>query len=287
MPARILLACACLILGAPAAAGPWVHAPGDGYLAGGVSFFKAEDGMRDGASTGLAYETLTYSLYGEIGLPARLQLTAYVPFVMGTNRSPSTDVVYSHDAIGDLRFALDGAPLRDFPFTIGVEVKVPGYDDPTQYDSADGIDDRLFDPLRFPVLGDDNIDVTPRLQIGHSFYPLPMWAQAELGYRWRGCRLHGSGCEDLRDGLVVAGTFGAWAVLDYLAAELYAKAIINVQPESGNTVATEQSVFLQGKVSVTAPELAGVAFTLGAGGFPYADAAARGYDLSAGVSWRF
>lgn len=276
-----------LVCASTAYAGPWVHAPGEGYLSAGVSRFTAEEGMRDGASTGLAYRTMTYSVYAELGLPGRLQLTAYVPYVQGVNRSQSTDVRYNHDAVGDMRFALDASPLRDFPLAVGVEVKVPGYQDPSAYDSADGIDDRLFDPLRFPVLGDDNYDVTPRVQIGHSFYPIPMWAQMSVGYQWRGCRRHGSGCEDLRDGIVVTGGLGGWLVADYLTAELYTKATVNTQPESGRTVPTEQSVYVQGKLSATAPALSGVAFSVAVGGMPYADAAARGYDLALNVSWRF
>lgn len=283
-----LLAVAALWLpSGPAAAGPWVPSPGDGYLSLGFTHFRAATGMRDGVSTGLAYRTSTWRLYSELGLPGRLVLTVSLPYVQAVNRSGTTPVSYHHDAFGDLRFALDHAPLRSLPFTFGVEVKVPAYSDPSEHDSADGIDDRLFDPMRFPVIGDDSIDVTPRLQIGHSFHPAPVWAQASLGYQWRGCRRHIDPCEDLRDGILISGGVGAWIWADHLATELYTKAVFSVQPAAPDTVPTEQSLYVQGKLTGTAPALRGLGVTLGVGGLPYASAAARGWDVSAGLAWKF
>ncbi len=286
------LACAALtaLLGgsAPAHAGPWVHAPGDGYLKTALGVFRANDGVADGQATGLAYQTTTLSLYGEVGLPGRLQFTTYVPFVFGTNESPNSAVRYNHSAFGDVAFALDHAPIRNFPFTFGVEVKVPTYRDPSQLTSARGISDDVYDPIKFPVLGDNNVDVTPRVQLGYGFRRIPGWTQLDIGYRWRGCRQHSVGrCEDLRDGLALAGSVGVWVWPQRVAAEIYAKASLPLQPESDRTVPTERSVYVQGKLTLTDPDLNGLGFGIGVGSIVYADAAARGFDVSIGISYNF
>lgn len=274
------------VLPATALAGPWTHAPGSGYLKAGMSLFRTNDGMVDGQSTGLAYQTTTWSLYGEVGIPGRLQLTAYVPYVLGTNESASSGIRYNHHAVGDMTVALDHGPVPEIPFSFGLELKFPGYDDPTQFDDADGIDQAVFDPIKFPVLGDNNIDVMPRVQLGHGFRR--GWVQAAVGYRWRGCRLHSEGaCEDLRDSVVASGSLGIWAWPQRIATELYVKGTMPVQAKSARTVPTEGSLYLQGKLTFSDPALRGVGVSLGVGGIPYAIAAAQGFDVSVGLSYSF
>lgn len=284
-----LLICAVFLLGPSSSeAGPWVPAVGDGYIQGGVSFFSAQEGQREGVATGLAYRTTTFSLYGEFGLPGRLMLTSYIPFVLGTNESEASGVLYRHDSLGDLTFALDHAPIRSFPFAFGIEVKVPGYSDPSQYDGASGIDDVLFDEAKFPVLGDNNVDVIPRVQIGHSLSGFPMWMQMSLGYRFRSCQLHGSGrCRDFGDGPVVDGSIGVWAWEEHLAVQLYTKGNIVTEPDAVNTVPTEESLYLQGRVTLATSALPGASLAFGVGGIPYANNAANGYDLSFSLAYKF
>ncbi len=283
------LVCA-LALFAPSVveAGPWVAAPGDGYVQGGVSYFAAQEGQREGVATGLEYQTTTFSLYGEFGLPGRLQLTGYIPYVLGVNESGSSDVRYNHNSIGDMIFALDHAPIRGFPFAFGVEVKVPGYDDPTQFQSADGIDDELFDSAKFPVLGDNNVDVVPRLQIGKSLSGIPVWMQVSLGYEFRSCRLHDEGrCQNFRDGLVADASIGAWVWERNLAVQLFTKGNLALTAEHSNTLPTEESLYVQGKLTFTDELLNGVSASFGVGGLPYARNAARGYDLSVSLAYKF
>lgn len=271
-----------------AEAGPWIAAPGDGYVQGGVSYFSAQEGQREGVATGLAYHTTSFSLYGEFGLPGRLQLTGYIPYVLGVNQSGSSDVRYNHNSIGDMSFALDHSPARGFPFAFGVEVKIPGYDDPMEFDSADGIDDDLFDGSKFPVLGDNNIDVTPRLQIGKSLSRAPVWMQMSLGYEFRSCRLHDEGrCQNFRDGLVADASVGAWVWERNLAVQLFTKGNIALSPEHSNTLPTEESLYVQGKLTFTDELLNGVSASFGVGGLPYARNAARGYDLSLSLAYKF
>ena len=277
-----------LLFGATADAGPWVASPGGGYVQGGVSYFSAQEGQREGVATGLAYQTTTFSLYGEFGLPGRLQLTTYVPYVLGVNVSGSSNVRYNHNSLGDMNFALDHAPIRRFPFTFGVEVKVPGYDDPMQFEGATGIDNELFDASKFPVLGDNNVDVTPRVQIGKSLGEIPVWMQMSVGYRFRSCQLHGSGrCRDFRDGLVADASVGGWVWNRNLAVQLFVKGNVALEPDTINTIPTEESLYVQGKLTFADEALGGVSTSIGVGGIPYANNAARGYDVSLSLAYQF
>ncbi|MCB9507661.1 MAG: hypothetical protein H6700_08920 [Myxococcales bacterium] len=289
--ARSVRACAAaLVLSLPAVcfAGPWVHDPGTGFAKLGLSAFDASDGMRDGVSTGLAYRSTTADLYAEVGLPGRLQVSVNAAWVAATNHSELSNIRYRNRSIGDLRLAVDHAPLRHFPFTVGIEAKLPVYADPSDQAHADGLPNDLFDPAQFPVVGDDNVDLMPRLQIGHSFYPRRIWAQGAVGYLWRGCSQHVSGpCADFRDGVVVSAGVGAQPVADILTTELFAKATINTQPLEGDTLATAQTLYVQAKVGIGHPHLGGVGLALSVGGIPYADAAARGYDVGAGITYEF
>ena len=277
-----------LVFSASAEAGPWVAQPGGGYLQGGVSYFSAQEGQREGVATGLSYQTTTFSLYGEVGLPGRLQLTTYLPYVLAVNESGSSDVRYNHNSIGDVMVALDQAPLRNFPLTFGVEVKFPGYSDPTQADGAAGIDNDLFDSSKFPVLGDNNIDVTPRVQIGKSLGDIPVWMQMSVGYRFRSCQLHGGGrCRDFRDGLAADASIGGWVWNRNLAVQIFVKGNLAIERDTINTTPTEESLYVQGKLTFADEALAGVSTSIGVGVIPYANNAARGYDISLSLAYQF
>ncbi len=268
-------------------AGPWLHDAGNGYLELGTTFFSADDGVRDGVATGLAYRSVTVGTYAEIGLPGHLQLTLAAPWVAATHTSAS-GVVYRNRSLGDTRLALDFAPTRRLPFAVGVEVKAPLYRDPFEQSSADGIDDDVFDPVKFPSVGSNGWDVTPRVQLGHSFYPVPMWTQIELGYRVSGCQEHGSPCRDYRDGALVSGSIGGFVWRQHLALEGYAKAFVPVQAETARKAPTEQFVYVRGKVTGgDLPGLPDLAITLGVGGIVHAVGTERGRDVSVSLSYRF
>jgi hypothetical protein len=207
---------------------------------------------------------------------------------MGVNESGSSIVRYNHNSFGDLMFALDHGPIHSFPFTFGVEVKVPGYSDPVQFDGASGIDNDLFDAAKFPVLGANNIDVTPRLQIGKSLGDIPVWMQMSIGYRFRSCQLHGSGrCRDFRDGIVADGSIGAWIWNRNLAVQLFVKGNLALEPDTINTIPTEEALYVQGKLTFSDEALQGVSASIGVGGLPYANNAARGYDVSLSLAYQF
>lgn len=302
MTSRVLslLGALAVVLAAPAAqAGPWLHDAGHGYVQLASTYFTSTEGVRGSQANGFRYRKTTLSMYGEIGLPANLQLTANVPFEFARNDAADGDAVYTNRGVGDIRIALDGQLLRRPALTLGVELKVPAYRDPSEQDTVRGLadDDLVLIPItRFPALGDDNIDVTPRVQIGHSFYPLPMWAQAEIGYRIRTCQRHGSGgCQEFRDGLALAGSLGATPWANTLTLELYASGFIAVESDGlGNEslgddrLPTQEFLYLQGKVSLI--ELLPsdtLALTAGVGGIPYGTNTQSGVDVTLAASMTF
>jgi len=244
--------------------------------------------MREGRPTGLSYSASTWRFYGEVGLPGRLQLTASLPYVSATNFSRNSGVRYNNEHLGDVRLALDHSPFSGRPLTLGVEVQVPGYRDPSVIGSARGIDDAVFQSNRFPALGTGGIEVRPRLQFGTSLYPLPAWSQVELGYAIRGCRLYtGSRCSSFRDGPFTALSFGAYVVEELLSLEFYARAQVSTEPKRTNTLPTEQSVYLQGKIGLGDADLSALSVSLAAGGLVYASAAAQGHDLALNLAYSF
>lgn len=288
-----LFALATLLPPAVAAAGPWVPDPGHGFLQLGTTWFRSADPARGASTTGFDYSKTTLSAYGEIGIPGGLLFTLEVPWAAARNDARDGGEVYRNRSFGDLRIALDKELTTRLPLTFGVEVKIPAYTDPSEADAANGVSSEEF-PLipsaYFPAVGDNAIDVLPRVQIGHSFHPLPMWIQGAVGYRIRTCQRHDFGldrCRDLRDGLSLNGSFGAYLYRRFLFAELYGAGEIPLQPTSDRTIPTQRYVYLQGKLSGSTGGDQPLTVTAGVGGIPRAQNAQRGLDLTLAVSWRF
>jgi hypothetical protein len=284
---------AVTFVASPASAGPWVPDPGHGFLQLGTTWFRSADPARGAATTGFDYRKTTLSAYGEVGLPGGLALTLEVPWAAARNDARDGGEQYRNRSLGDIRLALDARITRRLPLTFGVEVKVPGYRDPSELSDADGVSAEEF-PLipsaYFPALGDNAIDVMPRVQLGHSFHPIPVWAQVAVGYRVRTCQRHDfglGGCRDLRDGLSVSGSVGAFYFRRILFAEFYASAEIPLQAESSRTIPTQRFIYTQGKLSAAIPSAQSWTVTLGVGGIPSARNAQRGLDLTGAVSVRF
>lgn len=298
--APLLFALALLALTPRAAqAGPWLHDAGSGYVQLASTYFTSTEGVQGAAANGFRYRKTTLSLYGEVGLPAGLQLTANLPFEFARNDAAEGGAVYTNRGVGDVRVALDARLLSRPALTFGVEVKAPGYRDPSEQSSVRGLadDDLLLIPItRFPSIGDNNIDVTPRVQLGHSFYPLAMWAQVELGYRVRTCQRHGSGaCQEFRDGLALSGSLGWMPLPDRLSLELYSSGYIAIETDGlGNDslgddrLPTQEFLYLQGKLSLLElPPSDALALTFGVGGIPYGHNTQSGMDVTLAISTNF
>lgn len=267
-----------LTLAASAAlAGPWVKEPGQSYVKTGLTFFEAEEGFNQGISTGLAYTGITYNIYGEVGLPGDLQLVADVPFVLATNTS-AAGVNYHNRTLGDARFELDYALLKDVPLTLGVEAKIPLY---TPLADGNATDDYPRSAAKFPDAGDGNIDVTPKLLFGYSFHPVPAWATAEVGYK---ARLDG-----FADGLHWATGGGIFAVEGILAFGVYASGVINVQ-EDDDPSKLQTKEFTYGQFYVLAQGLPvdpDLGLTLSVGRILHARNSSLGTDFGVGLSHAF
>lgn len=101
--------------------------------------------------------------------------------------------------LGDTRFFLRGSPLRllgsDFPLAIRGGVKVPVGD----FDVAADV---------IP-LGDGQRDWEVMLELGHSFFPLPVYVSGWVGFRWR--EMNEESLEDFGDErFFLVQTGGEW-----------------------------------------------------------------------------
>jgi hypothetical protein len=269
----------CCLWSVSAAAGPWVKKPAEAYLKLGVASFTAEESFNQGVSTGLAYTGVTGNLYAEVGLPSDLQLVVDLPYVMATNQSPQ-GVNYIQRTFGDARVELDYALLPELPLTFGLETKIPLY---TPVAMRQDSQIQAWDQSRnnFPDPGDGNIDITPKLMTGYSFYPVPAWITAELGYR---LRLGG-----FVDGVFAAASGGVFVWPEHLALGVYANTVVNLgEDEDLTRRATREFVYVQGYALLTAAPLAPeLSLTAGVGQIVYAKNSAAGQDLSLGVSYAF
>lgn len=275
----------CLVLGAfllmasSAEAGPWVKKPGEVYTKVGVASFEAEESFNQGVSTGLSYTGLTYNLYAEAGIVENLQAVVDLPFVVATNASPQ-GVNYTQRTLGDARFELNYAILPDFPLTFGVETKIPLYSTIAERNDAD-IQAWSRSKIKFPDPGDGNIDITPKLLTGYSFYPVPAWITAELGYRFR--------LDGFSDGIFAAVSGGIFVVPDWVALGVFANTVINIEEdEDPAEQATREFVYVQGYALISAKKFVdGVSLSLGFGNIVYAKNSAAGQDFSLGMSYEF
>lgn len=267
-------------LASTAQAGPWVRDPGHAYLKLGAARFTADEGFNQGLSTGLAYVGDSFNLYAEVGLPGRLQLVGDLPFVAGVNASPE-GVNYHNRSFGDARLQLDWGALEGTPLTLSLEAKLPLYTPLGQQGPGDPVAGFPRSATRFPDPGDGNVDLTPKVQLGWSFHPIPAWATAELGYR---ARLDG-----FSDGLWAAASAGWFVWPDHIALGLYGNAVVNFTEDANPALrATREFVYVQGYALVTAAPLdPNLALTLSAGVLPWARSSAAGRDVGLGISYAY
>jgi len=183
----VVYACA-IALGLPqqSLAGVWTQSEHGYYLKlSGLSFTTTEELDPDGVSLDRPGDgELTdnsLSAYLEYGLSDRLTLVASLPyknledtrFVGG--RQNGVAAVESSSGFGDLETRLRWL-LQTDPVVLSLAV---GGKVPTGYE--------VLTSTRVP-LGTGEFDADARLLAGHSFYPLPLYTTAELGYRKRGGR---------------------------------------------------------------------------------------------------
>lgn len=272
----------CVLVPRVAGAGPWPRDFGSAYLKLGATHFSADtDQNADGAS-GFTYEAETYNLYAEIGLPYRLAVVADLPFVAGTHSAP-TGYDFNNQTLGDGRFELSYGVLDGVPFAVAIETKVPFYDrvDEQASDGLLAVDGSQWPVSAFPNPGDGNVDVTAKLQIGHSFYPRPAWLTAEIGYRLR--------LDGYADGVYSAANFGAFLWPDRLALGVYGSSVFNLESAvSAEGKVSREYVYVQSYLILTAaPWIPDVSVVLSIGTVAWAQHAATGTDMGIALAWDF
>lgn len=272
-----------LLAGSGAAAGPWVHELGHAYIKVSGNYFSAEESFNRGVvATGLQFESFTYRLYSEIGLPARFQLTLDLPYTVATNIS-SADIEFNNNTFGDVRARLDYRLFEDIPLALGVEIKVPAYESVDEQGTGGvvDIDGTIWPTASFPEVGDGNVDLTGLVMWGHSFYPFPAWVTADVGYQHR--------FEGFSDGLYVAAGGGVFVWPEHIAIGVHSNGVFTLEEdEDPATQASKEYLYLQGYLLVTAaPWQPQLGLTLSAGGLVHTENAAPGMDFGLGVSYEF
>ncbi len=277
--AAVVVALCAGLWSAQVQAGPWIKAPGETYTKVGATFFTAEESFNQGLSTGLAYAGQTYNIYGEVGLPGRLQLIADLPVVVGTNSSQQ-GVNYVNQSLGDMRLELDWGVAEGLPVALAVEAKVPLYT-PLAQQTSGQITRFPRSATNFPDPGDGNVDVTVKALAGYSLHPLPAWITGELGYRAR--------FDGFVDGIFAVASAGYFVWPEHIALGVFSNAVINLGDDPNPDVRlTREFVYVQGYVLVTAAPLdPDLAVTFSAGSIVYARNSAAGNDFGVGVSYAF
>ena len=165
-----------------AEAGAWTQTKGTGFYKLGSQMTRGTE-FRDMRGLGMTIPTLaeyTVSLYGEYGLRDDLTAVGYLPFFkrITLNKQvgrPSGFVYFAGDdvtGIGDAqlglryRVAQKGATVISASLTLGLPIG-----DDTQ---TNGL-----------LTGDGEANQILALQVGHSFYPVPVYVSLDLGYNNR------------------------------------------------------------------------------------------------------
>jgi len=203
-----------------ATAGAWLQAPGAAYLkiSGGYLYTEHEydsEGdkidilSREPLIQDAGYRDIAFTGYLEYGLADRLTLAASLPFkILTSTRTEITefadltrDIDVTNGGFSDLRAGLR-YPLQTAPFPLSIQsdVKIPlGYD---AHPDNTG-----------PPLGTGKLDLDLGLLAGVSLWPVPGYAGASVGYRFRG----GDLADEILFGAEIgagAGRFAARVVLD-------------------------------------------------------------------------
>lgn len=227
-----------VLLAAPAAAGPWVEAPGDGYLKLSGEVFDSQrnfDVAGDAMAADPAYSHVGARSYGEVGVAPRLSVGWSVPFVAARNTA-SDGTRHRRAGFGDLDVRADVQIVRDTCALAGqLEGRIPLYGDTVgRGDSATSADGEGGSGSE-PILGDGSRELTPTLAFGCGL-PLPGWLTAAAGPNFR--------FDGFGDGLTWRVGGGAYAIPDRLAIQIGASGLERFR--AGNPRPTKRYVKARG-----------------------------------------
>ncbi|MCB0325933.1 MAG: hypothetical protein KDD69_20290, partial [Bdellovibrionales bacterium] len=260
----------------------WVHGFGEGYVKGSFSYYSSSDSFNQGVSTGLQFESFTYRVYAELGLPANFQFAFDVPYQVAVNESGS-GIEYNNHTFGDVNLRLDYGLPTPIPMSINVGVKIPAYT-PIGRQGDDGVvtlDGQTWTLETFPDVGDGQVDLTATISAGYSFPTVPIWLNADLGYQ------HRFGV--FVDGLYAALGVGGYVWPGHIAVGVYSNGIFTLtEDEDPDVRASKEYIYTQGYLLITgAPWVPDLGLTFAVGGTPYAEQTSKGIDYSVGLSYQF
>ena len=162
-----------------ALAGPWTKGPGEAYVKFSQLYFTSNTFVdaQGNRVEGADYVATTSSLYAEVGVLENVHLQTFLPYIFSRNFFEEQDANYANVGFGDALFGVQWTPVKTkVPWALKLETKVPLYDlGAVQGPQA----------IQFPALGDGQVDATLWAGVGASFYPVPVYALAEVGYRYR------------------------------------------------------------------------------------------------------
>ena len=165
-------------LGPASGAAQWVEQPGFGWVS--VAYYHLDTSQRfdeEGIREDFDFDghTVTNSLFVDVaaGLFNGVDFWGQAPIHALRFTDASGDL--SRTGMGDVRLWLRANPTRwfgkDFPVALRGGVKIPGSEFP--------VDSRII------PLTDGQRDWELMLELGHSFWPAPLYAMGWVGYRWR------------------------------------------------------------------------------------------------------
>lgn len=253
------------VLCGAAFAGPWVRDPGGVYAKAGLSTFVGGEAPDEPMAANVDYRDAQATLYAEVGLPWRLQLTGYAPWVVAENRYDALQYVAMSG--GDAELGLSRALLSGpVALSVGLGAKLPLYADrATERTTAFGAH-----ATRFPSPGDGQVDLDARLDAGASLGWQGAWVQASVGYRHR--------LGDFVDGVPWSAQVGlAPRQAGWVGVE--ASGIVNTVADADTRAWTRIGAFGAVKLG---PALAVEAFF---GAIPWAEATRSGLGGGLGLSW--
>lgn len=251
-------------------AGAWVRDPGKFYIKVGVGAFAGQE-SEAAALESFSYQSKEASLYGEVGLPWGLGITAYLPFVEGTNELAT--VRYVNRSAGDSELALSKRILSDkIALSATAIARVPLYGDRADERAAS------FGPFatRFPDPGDGTPDLDGRVDIGTGLKlgTWGGWVQGGGGYRHR--------FAELVDGLiwnVQVGVQPRWGGKDRGWIGLETGGLKNVVEDELTKEHVRVGAFAAAAVAQ------GVSIEASGGWIPVAQVSRTGTSVGVGVSW--
>ncbi len=283
-----------LLVAAPAGAGAWIKAPGDGYAKLGSSSFVSgvaydDDGVL-AATDPFSLRAETIYGYAEVGIAPRLMLVGYAPWVASTNQLTGDDgsLAFHTLGFGDAQLGLQFGIVQDAPLVVAAraDLKVPLYQGAPsiQGRSVVAVDGFPKSAGSFPALGDGQVDLTTSLSVGASF-PFDGFFTWETGYRLR--------TGDVSDAFVGAGTTGVYFLNRRLLPLLNLAFVYSLDARKrSDGVATE--TLGKGYVStglacmIMLDEIAqGLALEVGADLVFRGRNAAGGVNLQSGISYAF